>query len=292
MSYALLGHDLHDVADKAKKWFSDHYGAKGFKREEALFELPLRPTWQASLNGSYYLLINVQPTPFSPTLHAVVNQSAQQGLPIHAWVVVGPNPTQQGFASELRQALNAGVGVIQIVEKGEPHIYHRPVPLSLFGMVRTDHKAVPKARREVVLDAEQTFLGGSPAQGCQAISQELEHISRRFGSLACANGWLKGPKNGGSLSTKYFEKTPWAKVLGELENRANIGFIAKKCPGFTKQLIVRTRALTEWRNEVSHKPATLAQLKARDAKLRSMFEVTRQLVMDWYRITKPLGLAK
>lgn len=292
MSYSLLGQDLHEAADKAKKWFADHYGAKSFKREEALFDLPLRPTWQATLQGGYFLCINVQPSPFSQTLHEFVNQSAQRTLPIRLWVAVGPSGSKDSFTSELKQARNSGIGVIQIAEKGDPHVFHRAMTLSMFGLARTNMQDVVKSRREVFQNAEDTFLEGAPEQGCQAISQEIEHVSRQFAQTTYDKGWWKQAQGQKTLGATFFTKKPWAAILEEMERRANVAAITAKSPSFNKQLVVRTRAITDWRNEVSHKPNGLAQLKKRDARLRTMFEATRDLLIDWYDAAKPLGLVK
>lgn len=292
MTYGLLGQDLHDTADKAKKWFADHYGAKKFACEQPIFDLPLKPTWQAVLHGGYSLCVNVQPTPFSPTLYAFVNQCAQEGLPVKLWVAIGASVPKESFASELKQARNAGVGVIQFPENGAPHEFHHAMPLSLFGLTRVSPKKLPKSRREVFRNAEDTFLDGSPGQGCQTICQELEDISRLVAEKAHALGWWKNPTGSKPLSKKFFAKTAWATVLEKMEQRANVSLIKAKCPKFTKHLIVRTRAYTEWRNAVSHKPNNLAALKARDKKLRTMFEATSDLLVDWYDAVKPLGLIK
>jgi hypothetical protein len=292
MTYSLLGHDLHEAADKAKAWFAENYGAKNFKREEPVLDLPLRPTWQAMLNGGYSLCVNVQPSPFSPSLFEFVTQCAQRGLPIKLWVAIGPSPPKESFGADLKQARNFGIGVVQIPDAGKPHEFHRAVPLSLFGLTRTDPKDVPKPRREVLKKAEDTFLDGAPDQACQLICQELEHISRVFAEHTYDKGLWKQPKGARTLRSRFFTKDSWATMLEEMEQRANVATIAAKSPDFSKQLVVRARAFTDWRNAVSHKPTKSAELKKRDTKLRTMFEVTRDLLIDWYHAAKPLGLLK
>jgi len=293
MSYGLLGHDLHETADKAKQWFAQRYGAKKFRCEEpVLDDLPLRPTWQATLNSSYSLCVNVQSAPFSPTLYEFVTQAAQRGLPIKLWVAIGPLAPKESFGAELKNARDAGVGVDQIRDHGDPHVFHRAMPLSLFGLARTNLKTVAKSRREVVQNAEETFLDGAPDHACQAICQELEDISRQFAELVHARGWWKTRKGKKAPSKRFFTKDSWAVMLEQMEQSTNVQAIAAKCPGFSKQLVVRTRAFTDWRNDVSHKPKDLAQLKKRDARLRTMFEATRDLLIDWYLVAKPVGLVK
>jgi hypothetical protein len=293
MKYSFLGEDLHEAADKAKAWFTSQYGARQFKREEeVLGGLPLRPTWQAILRTGYKLCINVQPTPFSPTLHEFVNESARLGLPIKLWVAVGEGGAKDSFGAELKQARNIGIGVVQIPSDAAPHEYHRAVPLSLFALARTDLARVPKPRREVFKNAEDTFLDGAPDQGCQAICQELELISREFAETTYKNGWWKSPSGSSSLPSRFFTKDSWAEMLEALERRGDTQLIAPKSAKYSKHVVVKTRAFTDWRNAVSHKPKSLGELKARDAKLRTMFEATRNLLVEWYEVAKPLGLVK
>lgn len=293
MTYSLLGQDLHETADKAKQWFAERYGANRFKCEtEVAPNLSLRPTWQADLKTGYKLCVNVQPTPFSQTLHEFVTQAASQTLPIKLWVAVPFDAPKESFTSELKQARSLGVGVVQISDKGAPHEFHRSVPLSLFALNRTDAKVIPRTRREVVMNAEDTFLDGTPDQGCQAICQELESSTRQFAQFTYEQGYWKTPNNAPSLKTKFFAKDPWAKMLEVMESRIDLKATASKSALFKKQLIVRARSFTEWRNDVSHKPKTLKELQARDAKLRTMFEVVRNLLVEWYDAVKPFGLLK
>jgi hypothetical protein len=68
-----------------------------------------------------------------------------------------------------------------------------------------------------------------------------------------------------------------------------------RAPGICEidvQHVVQVRAFTDWRNAVSHAPKSLDALKRRDAKLRTMFEATRDLLLDWWGLCKPLGLLR
>jgi len=291
MTYALLGQDLHEVADASKKWFASQYGATGFVCEqEVMPDLPLKPTWQARMKTGYTLCLNVQPTPFSPTLHEFVNKCAARGLPIKLWVAVGSPQTKDTFGSDLKQARNLGIGVLQIIPGVDPHEFHRAVPLSLFALGKTAPAKVPAARREAIKNAEDTFLDGAPDQGCQAICQELELLTRQFAQLTYASGWWRTPANSKALRARFFTTDSWSTMLETMEARLDVKKVAGKSPQFTKQAVVRARSFTDWRNSVSHKPKTVSELRTRDARLRTMFEATRDLLIDWYVIAKPLGL--
>lgn len=290
MSYSILGQNLHETADLAKKYFAKEYGARNFECEEAIDEdLPLKPTWQATLKAGYRLCIDVRETPFSKTLYEFVAQCASRGMPIRLWVAVPETAAVPSFNSELKQAHEHGVGVVQISDGGVAHVFHRPVPLSLYALNKTDLSAVPKSKRDDVKSAEETFLDGSPDLACHAICQALEQLTREFAEFTYEQGWWK--LSGKKRPTKNtFQTGNWATVLELMEEGLDIKKVRAKCAAFSKQEIVKVRAHTGWRNSVSHKPKNAKQLKERDARLRTMFETTRDLLIEWYAIAKSFRL--
>lgn len=291
MSYSLLGQDLHETAEHARNFFAQNYSATGFKCEQAvLTDLPLRPTWQARLKSGYSLCVNVQPSPFTPTVYEFVARCAQKNLAIKFWVAVAAGASKESFSNELKRAREVGIGVLEINADGSVQEFHSPVALSLFALQRTDLSKVPKALREEIKTAETSFLDGMPTQGCQTICQELEAVTRRFGEYAFDKGWWKVATGTKPPKLKFFRTDAWAKLLEEMETKIDYNTLRPKCPAFTRQLIVNTRAFTDWRNTVSHKPRSAAELQRRDLKLRSMFEMTTSLLLDWHRVTKPLKL--
>lgn len=291
MSYSILGQDLHETANAAKQYFGKQYGAKGFKCETAIGTLPLKPTWQARLASGYLLCIEVRESPFSSSLYHFVSECAAGGVPVRLWVAVPTSAAAPTFNAELKQARVLGIGVVQIGEDGDGHEFHRPVPLSLFGLARTDFNLVPARKRDELKSAESTFLDGSPGQGCQALCQELELVTRQFAEFTYKQGWWKQPKGGGRASTIKFFKDPWASVLAQLEARIDTSCVKGKCPAFATHTIVRARGHTDWRNAVSHKPRSLIEVQKRDARLRTMFEATRDVLIEWYVITRHLRMS-
>ncbi|BBO30728.1 hypothetical protein [Lacipirellula parvula] len=293
MTYVLLGQDLHETADGAKKYFSQNYGATQFKCEQSVREnLPLKPTWQAKLKHGYTLCVNVQPSPFSHTLHEFVNSCAANGLAIKLWVAVSHGGAKDSFSAELRKAHENGIGVLQFGPDGTAHEHNRAVPLSLFALRKTVLKDVPTVCRELVKDAEATFLDGAPDKGCQAICQELERVTRAFAETTYNLGMWTAPKSSKTYSSKFFQTDPWAAMLEAMESRIDVTAVRGKCTGFSKQLIVQSRGYTDWRNKVSHAPKTLQQVQARDARLRTMYEATRDLLLEWYPVAKPFKVLK
>lgn len=290
MSYQLLGQDLHETADRAKQYFRDKYGATSFKCEEEVSrELQLRPTWQANQGNGYVLAINVQPNPFSPTLHEFVNKCAQDAMPLKLWVAVPRRSANPTFNQDLRSAHQMGVGVIDFPDNGDAHVFHRPVPLSLFALGKIDSKSVPRRFRPSVKSAEDTFLDGDPGQGCQTICQELEDLTRKAASMFHQRGCFQGnwkPANG----QNFFDIGDWGPLLQAFENRIDINSARGICPDFKADLIVKARGYRDWRNSVSHKPKNSKELKKRDACLRTMFEATRDLLIDWANATRSLKI--
>lgn len=293
MTYSILGQNLHETADRAKKYFASNYGASKFECEQVLdVDLPLKPTWQATMGGGYRLCIDVRETPFSNSLYAFVSQRAARGMPIRLWVAVPQGAAVPTFNVELKQARDVGVGVVQIAEDGSGHEFHRPVALSLFALKKTNLKAVPKLGREEIKTAESTFLDGTPDQACQALCQAIELLTRQFAEYTFGQGWWRQPAGARKINSKFFQTHPWAAMLEEMEVRVDVQKVRLKCAPFSKQSIVKVRGQTDWRNSLSHKPKTFKQLQARDAKLRTMFEATRDLLLEWLLIAKILKLKK
>ena len=293
MTYTLLGQALHETADRAKKWFADNYGATGFVCEKPSPDsLPLAPTWKAKLRAGYGLYINVQSAPFIPTLSDVVSIGVHRSLPIKLWVAVNYESPKLTFAEDLRKAADLGIGVVQFDESGHAREWHRAVALSLYTLRKTDLARVPKVRKEALKNAEATFLSGSPPEGCQTICQELEDVTRAFAEYTYKNGFWTIPANTKALPDYFFRTGKWAPMLEALDIRIDEKTIRKKCPTFTKANVAAARGYAGWRNSLSHKPKNAKELTQRDARLRTMFEATRDMLLDWYEIGSPLKLIK
>jgi hypothetical protein len=295
MTYALLGHALHETADQAKKYFAEVYGVKGLLCEQQVTKdllLPLRPTWQGTTQTGYRVCVEVSERPFSPSLHAFVVTCAAHGMPVHLWVALPAGAVGSTFSKELKEARDLGVGVMQVAgEDSGAQEFNKPVPFSLFGLRKTNLKVVPKKWRESIKNAEDAFLRGSPSQGCQQVCQCLEAVTRRFAQHSYAEKWWKANANQTkNFSVKYFTLDSWAPMLETLDERIDQAKVKAKCPHFKKSQIAGARQCTDWRNSVSHTPRSLKQLQERDAKLRTVFEVTRDLLVDWYRVAHTLKL--
>lgn len=293
MTYTLLGQTLHNTADRAKRWFANNYGATGFVCEKPSPDgLRLAPTWKARLRTGYGLYVNVQSAPFIPTLSDVVAIGVSRSLPIKLWVAVNYESPKVTFAEDLRSAANLGIGVVQFDEHGQGQEWQQAVALSLYALRKTDLSRVPKVRKEALKNAEATFLSGSPPEGCQAICQELEDITRAFAECTYRNGFWRTPAGAKPLKVQFFRTGKWAPMLQDLDRLIDEKAIRGKSPTFTTAKVAAARGFTGWRNSLSHKPKNPKELQQRDTKLRTMFEATRDLLLDWYEIAAPLKLIK
>ncbi|MBX3405645.1 MAG: hypothetical protein KF869_02675 [Phycisphaeraceae bacterium] len=291
MTYTLLGETLHETADRARKYFAHTYGAKSFICEKPSSDsLPLAPTWAARLGNGYGLYINVQSTPYMPTLSDVVSIGVNNGLPIKLWVAVNHDAPKLTFTEDLRRASDLGIGVVQFDEQGKAKEWNRAIPLSLYALRKTDPARVPKLRKEELRNAESTFLSGSPPDGCQAICQELEAVTRAFSEYTYKNGCWINPVGAKPLADRFFRRDSWATMLELLDQRVDVKSTRKKCQAFTKSKVAAARGYTDWRNSLSHKPRNVRELRDRDTRLRTMFEATRDLLLEWYEIVKPIKI--
>ena len=288
MSYGLLDPSLHEAADQAKKYFADKYGATKFLCEQEVDpSLRLKPTWQATTPTGYRLCIDVRATPYSHTLNDFVTTCASGGIPIPLWVAV---PKTEGgvHTKELQQAKALGIGVAEF-SADSSYEFHRPVPLSLFAVRKTDFARLPKNRREAVKKAEDLFLDGLADQGCQQICQELEAVTRRFAQHSYDQKWWKKGAPA-TLKPKFFTIDSWANMLETLDQQIVEQKVQARSAGFKKAQIAGARQYTEHRNSVSHKPKSWKDLQARDQKLRTRYEATRDLLIEWFDVAKALKL--
>lgn len=293
MKYTLLVPTLHDTADRAKKWATDNYGATGFVCEKpSPQDLGLAPTWRARLRTGYDLYINVQFAPFIQTLSEVVSIGVSRSLPIKLWVAVNYESPKATFTEDLKRASDLGIGVVQFDENGNAREWNRAVALSLFTLRLTDLTRVPRVRKEALKNAEATFLSGSPPEGCQTICQELEDVTRAFAEYTYKSGYWRMPGGVKPHKDRFFRTGNWAPMLEALDTCIDEKSLRKKCPTFTKASVAAARGYAGWRNSLSHRPRNAEELKRRDAKLRTMFEATRDILLDWYGICAPVKLIK
>jgi hypothetical protein len=284
--YQYLGNDLHDLANVAKEYFAKTYGAKKFICEMPLESgLELRPTWQAQMQGHYLLCVEVCVVLQARKFSDLVTKCVTGGHPIRLWVVV-PNSSSV-LQRELKEAADKGIGLAQADEAGTSLFeFSKPVALSLFGLRPPDYTRIPTGRREIIKRAEDAFRDGSPERGCQELGQELELLTRKFAEHSHAQGWWKTVPQ----PVPKFAKANWVPLLDTLNDCINQGAVQAKCAIFKKAHVGGASSRALFRNQVSHAPKNTKELKRRDERLRTEFEATLDLLLDWYEIMKMLKL--
>jgi hypothetical protein len=289
MSYKLLAQHLHTTADQAMAFFKRELGAKAFRIEETIDDLPLKPTLHAMLNNGCVLCVEVSESAYSNSLDTFVVECSSQSYPVKLYVAIPSAKGDQDFATNLKKAKDRGVGVVELHDDN-PFIAADAVSLSLFGLRKNNLSEFPKQKREAVKQAEQTFLNGNPVKGCQALYEELEALTRAFAQRSKSEGWWRSPHNGENGPKARLDTGAWANVLEELSRFIDIKNCKKKCPEMKDSLIASVRGLTDPRNLTSHKPTQLAKTIERDRQLRTWFESTSECLKAWYKATRPLRI--
>lgn len=290
MSFKLLADHLHVTAIAAERYFSKEYGAKHFKHELAIDkDLPLTPTLSASLSNGCILCVEVSERGYSNSLDTFVVECSTKSFPVKLYVALPSAKNDTDFAANLKKAKDRGVGIIECTDNGTYGITEA-VSLSLFGLRKTQLDEFPKANREAIRQAEQTFLNGNPVKGCQSLYEEVESITRAFAQRSKNLGWWRAPHAGENKPSLNISTGAWAKVLKQLDTFLDLKLARVKCPLITDGLIASAQGLTDPRNLTSHKPSNLKSIIQRDTKLRTWFESTRDILKQWYEATRPLRL--
>lgn len=291
MTYQYLAPNLHETADAAKSFLSSRFGATRIAVEAGIApELSLRPTLHGHLKNKAILCVEVAERAYSNSLDTFVVECSTRNLPIKLTVALPSARADPDFAQNLKKARERGVGVVDMADASNPHIYSEAAPFSLFGVRRIDLKRAPKAKRDLLQQAEQTFLNGNPVKGCQSVCEELESITRAFALRSQQEGWWRTPLKGEKAPMKNLESGPWAHVLNDLARLLDLQQVRKKCPLINDGLIASVRALTEIRNLTSHPPKDFKQAIERDRKLRTSFEGAHDVLIQWYDAVKTLKL--
>lgn len=295
MTFKILADDLHQTGELAIKYFKQTLGAKKIKVETAVecrVKLPLQPTFIGELNNGNILCVEVSNRVYSNTLDSFVVECSNAGLPVKLYIVVPHAKKDRDLAGNLKKAKSRGVGVVEIAADGADTTYSNALSLSLFGLRRFNVPSFPSAKREIISQAELTFLNGDPVKGCQSLFEELEAHTRAFAIRSENEGWWRQPHTGEKRLTKFLAKDPWAKVLHDLSTFLDFKKSRVKCPGVTSALIAKATGSTDLRNLTSHKPSTTKEVIDRDRKLRTWFETTGDVLQSWYAATTPLKLTK
>jgi hypothetical protein len=275
MNFVYLPNSLVPTAQRVAEYFRDDHGIGGFRVEEEIGpDLPYRPTLQALTADHYYLCIEVNESPYPTMLEPVVLDCVTQGLPVKLFVAIPSDSLPSDYKARVDRARAHGIGVLE-VSPSKTVLIHPALALSLVGLRPRPKKDFPPRYRSSLVEAENTFRNGSPAQGCLLVQQEIERLSRKITKKTQARTLWRTPKPGEKVP-RFSDKTAWARVMEiALEH---IDF--KKCPTPDRALLNRIAGMTTQRNEGGHKPTNLKALVKRDREARTRFESAVDTLYD------------
>jgi hypothetical protein len=276
MNFVYLPNSLKSTAESAAQYFKDNHGVGAFRIEEAVDPaLGYRPTLQAVTADRYYLCIDVNESPYPATLEHAVLDCVTQGLPVKMYVAFPSDPLPSDYKARVDRARAHGVGVLDVAS-GRVQVIHAALPLSLASVRVRPRKEFPPRFRSTIAEAETTFKGGSPTQGCLVIQSEIEQLARKIARKTSAMGYWRALREGENPRNPNFDKDPWAKIMEVLIEFLDV----RKCASPDRALLNRVAGLTAHRNEAGHKPNTLKARIKRDREARTRFESAVDTLYD------------
>jgi hypothetical protein len=281
MTYKFLLAQLWPVADGAAAFLKREWGIHGLKAEVAAYkEIPLLPTFRATMTDHHTLWVEVSDRPYPPHLDSVVSDCMLHGLPVRVVVAVSADRKGNQFHEDLARARTKAVGVIA-VEGTSGELLANPLSQSLTGVHPITRRDFPSKFRFQLSQAESTFRQGDPAKGCDALYAITEDVSRK----AAEGTFKKGYWRSGSKPPR-FDKDPWDSVVKSLEKNLD----PAQYNEFGDNILHRIIGVTPYRNKVVHVPKSNAELRARDRMLRTRFEDAANILLELLNDVKPLKI--
>ena len=276
MNFSYLAKSLIPTAERAAQFFKKNQGVSSFHVEEQLISaLGYRPTLFAVTPDHHYLCNEVSESPYPVPLESVVLDCLTQGLPVRLYVAFPSDVLPGDYKERVDRAHAHGVGVLEVARTEEKVIY-APLSLSLAGLRPRPKSEFPPRYRSVLMDAEGTFRGGNPVQGCLMIYSEIEALSRRVAKKTKARRLWRALKSGEKPPRINLSNGAWAKVMETLIDHLD----ASLCPSPNRALLNGVAGLTAQRNDHGHKPSSKAALIKRDRELRTRFENAVDILYD------------
>jgi len=281
MTYKFLLAQLWPVADGAAVFLKQEWGIHGLKAEESAHkEIPLIPTFRATMSDHHTLWVEVSDRPYPAHLDSIVADCMQHGLPVRIIVAVSADRKGNQFHEDLARARSKGVGVISI-DGADGELIINPLSQSLTGVHPIVRKDFPAKYRFQLSQAESTFKQGDPAKGCDALYAIAEDVSRKAAEATFKKGYWRG----GAKPLK-FDKDPWDSVVKSLEKNLDPALYKH----FGDNILHRVIGVTPFRNKVVHLPKSNAELRARDRMLRTRFEDAANIIQELLSDVKPLKI--
>jgi hypothetical protein len=257
-------------------------GLSGIRVEEPIDKkLDFSPTLSCRSRDHHVHCVEVSGTIRTAPISNFIMQCQQRHFPALLTVAVPSGGAYSEFRNDQKWAREFGVGVWEVNhETSEVTSIGSALSLSLTGLTPADKKKYPAKYRGPLIEAETTFLNGSPAKGCSLVYDEIEDLTRKIAFKTHSQGFWKSPiKNPG----KMLDKTPWKQVLEDLKCNLDCSkakAAGKDLAGLSDVLLSRTIGITPHRNDSAHKPRNLEQLVKRDTMLRTRMEDAADLLHE------------
>jgi hypothetical protein len=272
MKYRALAEALVPTAEAVRKHFMTAKGVRKFKAEaEVGPSFSYRPTLLGESEDYSLVAIEVNEGVYTDSLGVFVLECLGDGLPISLFVAAPAGGGDAQLMGLVRQAKRKGFGVVEVHGKTVRPLVPA-LSLSLTGLRPIDYKRFPKASRQRLAQAEETFLNGDPAKGCGRVYDLIELRTRSIAIEIDRLGLWKGSASSKSRPKFNFGKGPWAKLIELVNDYADFAQFPTHGLHIDKALWGRIRGLTPHRNESGHEPSTREELQERNRQLRTRFE--------------------
>lgn len=288
MEYRVLAPHLHQTADVALKFLAAELGVKSASisvEAEIHDSVEFRPTLKLLSEDKHIICVEVLENLYPPEIKDLILSCRNHSIPVKLYCAIPTGPEQKVDVRAIQFATENGIGIVTIdsTNGAAKFINGAPVSLSLGGLRAFKMTDYPPGYRANLLSAIQTFKGGSPSKGCLEVYQEMEQLTRKIGIRAAAiHGGLK------KAPGFNWETEAWANIVEFLKN--NIDVRVCKCPDLKAQLFNRILGLTEYRNEVGHKPKSVAKMIERDRLSKTRFEGAMDELLTLINASKPLRI--
>jgi hypothetical protein len=286
--FNILEPPLHSTAEGALTFLKDSMGLKGILIESQVMdfkELGFRPVIQGTTSDGSRICVDVaEKLRVQSSIVEFLGSCRTKLSPIKFFIIipVGGDLGDPDYASHLKRCREHGIGVCTVDEDGTGALIRMALSQLAVGVRPIETSKFPKEFRADLQLQMETYLNGNPVKGCQGIGEMLEHYSRRVAKKA---------RQGGFFSKTYnVDKKAWASLCEDMLDgleRENSGK-QTPCHPISKKLVSRVHGYTDHRNEVSHKPKNLKELRTREEKVRTYFEQGADLLHELIVASKKL----
>lgn len=288
MPYRALAPHLHGAADAVLKYFIANHGIKNSNivvEEGVDPNVEFAPTFTLTTDDKELICIEILENLYPPEIKDFVLGCKNHSVPAKLYCALLSEPEDQVETRAYQFATDNGIGLLGVdpANYGIRKINNNALSLSLGGLRTFKMGDYPSSYRAALQSAIDTFKNGNPGKGCLDVYQEIEHLTRRIGKRAASI-------SGGLRSTASFnwDTQAWANIAEFL--KTHLDTTVCKCPDLRPQLFNRIIGMTEYRNDVGHKPKTLAKRIERDRLAKTRFEGAMDELLILINASKPLRL--